>query len=40
VGWSPREVRDFTDFTVRLHRHAERLRPYGIVLFPPAKEKR
>jgi hexosaminidase len=30
VAWSPRESRDLSDFTVRLRRHAERLRPYGI----------
>jgi hexosaminidase len=30
VGWTPRESRNFTDFSARLKRHAERLRPYGI----------
>ncbi|MBN2578224.1 MAG: beta-N-acetylhexosaminidase [Pirellulales bacterium] len=37
-GWSPRKVQDFKDFDARLHRHAERLQPYGIVLFPAADQ--
>jgi hexosaminidase len=30
VGWSPRTSRDFKDFSTRLERHAERLKPFGI----------
>jgi hexosaminidase len=34
IGWTPRIVRDFPDFSARMKRHAERLQPYGISLAP------
>ena len=35
VGWSPRESRNYADFTARLATHAERLKPYGITFVIP-----
>jgi hexosaminidase len=43
IGWTPRAGRDYEDFSDRLERHAERMRPYGIDLTPthkhPSKKK-
>jgi hexosaminidase len=36
IGWTPRENRDYKDFTTRMQRHAERMSPYGISLVPIA----
>jgi hexosaminidase len=38
IGWTPRPQRDFKDFSARLQRHAERMRPYGISLAPKASQ--